>query len=91
MTKRILAGLAGLALTGAVFGLAPSAQAACDTGQNGEPTIATVPGAGSQIYGTQPGGTDAEGTLGVRGSTGYSEFSGSGPAVTSRGAPMARP
>jgi hypothetical protein len=78
MTKRILAGLAGLALTGAAFGLAPTAQA-CDTGENGEPTIATVPGAGSQIYGTQPGGTDAEGTLGIRGGTGYLEFSGSGP------------
>lgn len=77
MTKRILAGLAGLALTGAVFGLAPQAQA-CDTGQNGEPTIAQAPN-GSQIYGTDPGSGAAEGTIGIRGSTGYLEASGSGP------------
>lgn len=84
MNKRIVAGLAGLALTGAVF-LVPNAQAApCDTGTNeNEQAFRTVPVTGTEIYGDEPGsGTDTEGTLGIRGDRGYLEMSGSGTTAS---------
>ena len=87
MTKRILAGLAGLALSGAIFGLLPNAQAdACDTGENGEPAFQEVPGTGTELYGDEPGsGTDTSGTLGIRGDRGYLEASGSGDSSGAQG------